>query len=302
MPSQLSTLEAAGPAAQLRVALAGGDHRRRLELDRIAASLERTRRASSAWDVAWRWRQWFSTGPVQRLRAAVRDLEGQGITERAALEHGLGSGPRPATCQAWRRARRRLQSSVTAMLRRRGWIHRGLGQFAAKVRRWRLPRPLPGLRADRCRRVMKKLPKSTPPRVRAAVLRTWMDGWCTSRRFGRRGGRCAFGCPLGADAVQHYVCCPRLWRFGAAHMNVDDPGSAEARSVRALLWDPGAGAADLATMATLVAVGYKAYNVLRHRPDGQPQLDVERLFLEALRAARGPPTGQERQRSAANDE
>jgi len=301
LPSQLNTLETAGPAAQVRVAVSGGDHRRRLQLDGVVAALERARLTTNAVEVAWQWRSWFDNGPVQRLLATVRALAGQGITERAALEHGLGPGPRPATHQAWQRARRRLQSSITAMLRRRAWLRRGLDQFAAKVRRWQLPKPLPGLRANRCRRVMKQLPKRTPPRVRAAMLRTWLDGWCTSRRFGDRGGRCAFGCPLGDDAVQHYVCCPRLWRFGAAHLNAEDPGTAEARTVRALLWESGASAADLATMATLVAVGYRAYNVLRSRPVTQPQLDVNRLFVETLRAMGGPPIGRTRRRQEANE-
>ena len=72
-------------------------------------------------------------------------------------------------------------------------------------------------------------------------------------------------------------------------MHVEDPGSPEERSVRALLWETGATSKDLAAMATLTAVAYRTHNVLRHRRAGQPPLDVDKLFLEALRALPGPP-------------
>ena len=188
MPSQLQTLSTSGPAAQLRVAWAGGDHRRRMRLDRTARLLDEARRRTLAHDIEWRWTSWFDGGPVQRLRASVQDMERQGISERVVLEQGLGTGPSPATRKAWQRAQRRMQSSATALLRHRGWLRSGLAQFDGKLRKWRVQGLLPGLRAARSGRVMKTLPKSTPPRVRAAVLRSWLGGWCTGRRFGRRGG------------------------------------------------------------------------------------------------------------------
>ena len=291
MPSQLQTLGAAGPAAQLRVAYSGGDFRRRLPLDALASSLAAARRRTRAWDLDWRWQQWFDSGPVQRLGRAVEELARQGVTVQAALDEALGNGPRPATLKAWKLAQRRLQSAASTLLRRRHWLRHGLGPFDSKVRRWRVPALLPGRRATRCRLVMKQLPKKTPPRVRAAVLRTWLGGWCTSRRFGQRGGHCAFGCRQGEDSLPHYVSCPRLWKFGVDRMGMGDPGNSQDRTAKALLWDGAAGGEALAKAATLLAVGYKAYNTLRHwRPSpGRPALDIDRLFREALRQAQPPP-------------
>ena len=52
-----------------------------------------------------------------------------------------------------------------------------------------------------------------PPRVFAAVFRTYFNGWCTARRF-QQAGTCAFGCIDYEDSVEHYARCPVLARFG----------------------------------------------------------------------------------------
>ena len=48
-----------------------------------------------------------------------------------------------------------------------------------------------------------------PPRVSAAVLRTFWNGWCTKRRFQQRGP-CLLGCTSfsAEDSIEHYECCP----------------------------------------------------------------------------------------------
>ena len=162
---------------------------------------------------------------MQKLQTAMDELARQGVTEARAMEQGLGRAPRPVTLATWMRAKRRLQASAATLLRRRHWLRAGFAQLSAKVRQWRDSGSLPGRRAQRCRLVMQRLPKRTPPRVRAAMLRTWLNEWCTGRRFGVRGGRCAFGCRRGEDDVRHYVCCPVLWLFGVAKSGLDDPAS-----------------------------------------------------------------------------
>ena len=241
----------------------------------------------------WRWRRWFDAGPVQELRNNCRELAAQGITEETAVAHNLGSAPRPVTSQTWQKARRGIQAATTTLLRRRAWRQHGRAAFDRKVRNWKGPALLPGRRVDRCRRVMAQLPPSTPPRVRAALLRTWLNGWCTGRRFGIRGGRCAYGCQHGEDAIQHYLGCPVLWKFGVEQLGLSDPATPEGRVSRLLLWD-GAAADQLRAAALLLAVGYKTYNVLRHRAagHGQPPPEIHRLLMETLRLtqATGRPT------------
>ncbi|CAK0855842.1 unnamed protein product, partial [Prorocentrum cordatum] len=276
MPCQQVSLTIASPAAQLRVALAGGDYRRCLRLDELRGRLERarSRAAASSWDIEWRWNAWFTPGPVQKLQSAMTSLARQGITESSVVEQGAGRGPRPITLATWRPARRRLQSSAATLLRRRYWLRVGFAQRSAKVGRWRDPGSLPGRRAQRCRLVMQRLPKRTAPRVRAAVLRTWLNGWCTGRGCGARGGRCLFGCSGGDDDVRRYVRCRHLWRFGVEKLGLADPGHPEARATRALLWHAGAPPQEVARVATMVAVGHNAHAVVSHA--ARANLDIQR--------------------------
>ena len=90
--------------------------------------------------------------------------------------------------------------------------------------------------------------------------------------------------------MPHCVSCPRLWKFGVDRMGVSDPGNSRERIAKALLWDGAAGGQALAKTAALLAVGYKAFNILRHRRSapGQLALDVDRLFSEALRLVQPP--------------
>ena len=90
--------------------------------------------------------------------------------------------------------------------------------------------------------------------------------------------------------MQHYLGCPVLWRFGVEKLGLVDPATPRGRITKLLLWD-GAAADKLEAAAQLLAVGYKAYNVLQHRAavQGQPQLDIHRLLSETLRLVQ--PTG-----------
>ena len=63
-----------------------------------------------------------------------------------------------------------------------------------------------------------KLQRCTPPRVLAAMLRTWFNGWCTSRRF-QRHGTCIFGCSC-EDSIEHYAVCKVVAEFARRHLNL----------------------------------------------------------------------------------
>ena len=71
-------------------------------------------------------------------------------------------------------------------------------------------------------------------------------------------------------------------------MGMDDPGNQQGRTARALLWDVSVGLVALAQAASLLAVGYRVFNVLRHRRPNA-DLNVDRLFVEALRQVVGDP-------------
>ena len=66
-----------------------------------------------------------------------------------------------------------------------------------------------GIAARRATATITQVRSCCPPCVLWAVVRTWMNGWCTARRFQKRGTR---GCLLsaeckGEDSIEHYLRC-----------------------------------------------------------------------------------------------
>jgi len=52
------------------------------------------------------------------------------------------------------------------------------------------------------------------PFLVATVIKTWLNGWCTSKRFQLTTLPCFFGCGQdGGDLLEHYRCCPIIWNF-----------------------------------------------------------------------------------------
>ncbi len=99
-----------------------------------------------------------------------------------------------------------------------------------------------------------------PPRVVAALPRTWFRGWCTKKGF-QQEGRCLFGCPLGADAVQHYAACRRIHTFGLQRLRLPDEPGLQRRTVNFPFLGPTGGMPDeeLACKAFLVAAAYRMH-------------------------------------------
>ena len=48
---------------------------------------------------------------------------------------------------------------------------------------------------------------SLPPCVVSAVIKTWCNGWVTSRRFKDDDLGCIFGCAGGEHSIEHYAVC-----------------------------------------------------------------------------------------------
>ena len=58
--------------------------------------------------------------------------------------------------------------------------------------------------------------RGLPRHAAMCVLKSWLNGWCTSRRFHEaRTLSCLLGCPA-PDTFAHYAACPRLWNVVAA--------------------------------------------------------------------------------------
>ena len=66
-------------------------------------------------------------------------------------------------------------------------------------------------------RVFHKQFKSMHSQVRTSVFKTLISSWSTSARMHeKRVLPCIFGCDVGRDDLQHYLCCPALWAIVCA--------------------------------------------------------------------------------------
>ena len=219
------------------------------------------------------WRQWYLHSYYHNLAASVVELRQLGISI-STVEADLGSAAaRPRTRGQERRLAHGVQRAARAALSR---VLRRCpeARFRAKLERWRLPL-FPRIRATRAVRVLGRLRRLVPPRVVAALLRTWFNGWCTSRRFQGRGP-CIFGCALGEDSVDHYVRCSCLHRHGEDRLRLPRTLSFEHRGVAFLLLDTSALLPDavLTRRALLLAAAYRLHCRLRR---GRPLVDAEVL-------------------------
>lgn len=73
-----------------------------------------------------------------------------------------------------------------------------------------------------------------PLEIMASVLRTALQGWCTSCRFGAEVGACRLRGEAGGDAQQHCLRCVVASALGARLLAVTDAPVAEAAIVGAL--------------------------------------------------------------------
>ncbi len=133
---------------------------------------------------------------------------------------------------------------------------------------------------------MLRLRLLVPPRVLAAVLRTWYNGWCTKRRFQGKGDR-LFGCFLGEDSVDYYMCCSRLHLYGQARLRLPLARDFADRGLSFMLLEATASLSDavLTRRALLVAAAYRLH--CRHRRAASPldEASLTRALDQAVKEA-----------------
>jgi hypothetical protein len=120
---------------------------------------------------------------------------------------------RPLTRAADRHLRRGLQSAAReALVKKKGvWQHEA--RIRHKLERWQCGH-FPRIRAQRALAVVKRLRVLLLPRVCSAILRTCINGWCSTHKF-QWHGPCLLGCGRGEDSIEHYACCRRTAELGA---------------------------------------------------------------------------------------
>ena len=292
LPQEFIDLKEVSVAARFRVlhreaAAAGG-----LRAKTLARKLQNEYMASDYVARCGRWREWFGKSFAQNLAEADAYCQEQGVTIDRVEETVTRAAPRPWTLAQTRRARGSVQKCARVLLSTRSASNLQK-RLRHKLSRWQLP-IFERIRVTRAMQVISRLAKTVPPRVQSAILRTWYNGWCTSRRFQRLdGGTCMFGCSAGADSIEHYACCKHIVGYWRGPLRLPDPGDPPTRRLMFMLLDRDRlnTEASLTCMALLVAAVYALHCKARQGALNLPEPeDVRRALAQAVReAASGHP-------------
>lgn len=220
-----------------------------------------------------RLRQWMRTSIAQHLLGTATTLRARGISLASVEASIRGDMPRPLTRGCARRVERGLQAGASRMLRAQRPPH-WLPRLRQRLARWEI-QPLPGRRGLRVVAVVRRLTRlRAPPRVLAALLRTWLNAWVTDRRMSICPGRgCRWGCAHGPDSLEHYGACRRLHAAGQLVLRLPPPRPTEHRLGDFLLLS--LAGSDLSTQSLVrgaahAALAYWTLNTLRQCDHGQP--------------------------------
>jgi len=150
----------------------------------------------------------------------------------------------------------------------------------------------PRAMAQRAERNLKRVSHLVPPKVVAAMLRSWFDGWCTQRRFSNSGSscKCIWGCRCNkSDSLAHYTCCPVLADWGLKFLKISRKDSQEERRKESLLLHSELQASDDVLFAAAVKnyAMYTVHNLCRHQPRRSATKALNALDVAAIEAVAG---------------
>jgi len=226
------------------------------------------------------WQSWYSSSHSATLLRSLEELKKGGvnvpcIVQEMTSSKGTGGAGKIKHLQAtllkaWGSPRFEIRGIVLKWMKR--WC---TGQWDSN-------------KVERALRVMARLEKLTPPKVRAAILRTWSNCWCTARRF-QGEACCIFGCPWRkTDSIEHYSVCPRLCEWSRRSLGINLTGSMQDKRRRFLLLESEHESDhSLALLALSLAAIYSAHNKCRHGARTIPQERINMLSQSLLDMAEG---------------
>jgi hypothetical protein len=162
-----------------------------------------------------RWRQWFSSSIACTIDGARTQLVSMRLLEPNS-GNLPGRGKKPKLLPG-------LQSALYKALRLKLLPTDLYTILRSRLERWdsKIDAPL-GIAARRAERVVAHLENKVPPCVLAALARSWLNGWCTARRFQQGNGKCWL-CEecTGDDSIEHYSRCHWSWHTAQRRLRID---------------------------------------------------------------------------------
>ena len=254
LPAKFPALSALSIAVRARVAL-----QMLPQFERHITRIEKSLAQDDA-PVLHRWREWHQACMAMALKSGLDVLKDCGILVHRKVLDGDAfdvidrkrGSLQWALCRAVSNlliAPPHVENLVRSRMRR--WAKAGLVTVPE------------GVAARRAEKILTCIRKVCPPCVTWAVIRTWLNGWCTMRRFqNRQSNSCLLACSCkGEDSIEHYLRCPVVRSIAREKVGLgdikSDPGYL-------LLFDENREPESIALAATLLYAIYTTTNRQRH--------------------------------------
>ena len=232
-----------------------------------------------------RWAAWFDKSFILTLERNRQSCREHGVRCSTLLRTLSQGAQRPWPLRTMEQVRHGFQKQALAALQPpcAAEVH---ARLRMRLERWRLP-IFPRRCVSRALQVLEHLAKLVPPRVHAAVLRLWWNGWITPRRFQQHAQRCLF-CGLDEcnDDLEHVSCCRVIWAFSRRFLRRDSPpGPAALRRAAFFLLDQATlqEEASLILGAIRVGAAYRIHNLLRTSTASFAAATIEEMLAQAAR-------------------
>ena len=170
---------------------------------------------------------WLLASYAATLCANHCRLDDVGITQEAMNTIAAGS-QRPWIEAQEAKAKQIFQKVVADRMRAAEPPRDVEGRLRSKLEHWQLDM-FPRVMGVRAARTIIAVGRRAPPRVAAAVLRTWFDGWCTQRRLGA-DGPCIFCRIDHADYMEHLPHCRIVRDCSQRSLGLPTPGTPRERN------------------------------------------------------------------------
>ena len=188
-----------------------------LNLDARAAELEQL--LSRSLHTHGSWANWYHHSHILVLKRASTEAIKRGITSSNIRRSIAETAPNASQAGLHALIKKRFQSHVLSeLLHKEEYCHEHV--LRMRLARWALCGMLPGVLGRRTPKRLAEIFSLCAPCVAAVVFRTWLNGWCTKRRFQIRPSECLFACRscTSEDSIEHDAFCPVVRSFAHSQL------------------------------------------------------------------------------------
>ena len=289
-PAEFRDLETSAKAAKLRVAVYEAGRYGGLRAEKRWASLHKiTTDSVVPWLTQLRtcWGKWLQNPMCRTLtdvRETLRRQTPNNISCTGTQNELAKNEPRPWGKALTKHVKKAFQAAVTLKIRGKadGWHYK----MERSLSKWQLP-TYARTQTDRAFRLLKRISGMVPPRVVAALLRAWWDGWTTSARMHEPSGvACCPWCHMAeGDRVQHFGRCMELQKWRSSKLRLPwmhEVGDRNAQFFVLEALDEDANASVIVRCLALASC-YHAYNAIKHCSKRLDETEAIRAISQSLR-------------------